>query len=246
MGTNTTFGLKTGWGTSGTLTTGDTSKFVSLQANFADAQGAGSYTVEFSRGTNVNADNPIFATAIVQISVEGTTIQRMVSVGDGASLTCVGQSVRIRIIDATFNPPGVGPQVAVDYGVSVTIAPGERGSNKQPPTFVLQVADVPLPQDQGGFFQIPAGQTRTIPVPQDAGAVSLYVTAWNETTFTNAVGELTIEQSFGPISPGVATKVYDAANYRDWVPLAPGVTFINLVNHSTHDYTGTVTLGIEG
>jgi hypothetical protein len=236
-------GPKTGWGTSGKLTTGDLVGQVTLQANFEET---GTYTIEFSMDTNALSNNPIFAEALITWSIEGNYLQRRVNVADGISVSGVGQAVKIQMMDATSNI--TGPINAVQYGVACQVAKGVRGSNKQPPTLVPRGTLPPSADGSGngsGNFTIGPGPISTlfVPVPQNSGLISLFVTTLDTSTGTSQPGDIIIVQQYN----GTVVRDYDPYIYRDWVPLAAGVDAIEIFNTNPSDtYRVSLTFGVDG
>jgi hypothetical protein len=231
---------KTGWGTSGKLFTGQKDKVVTMQAVFPEP---GSYTAEFSRSDNPNSNSPIFAEALLTWAVEGNYVSRRINIIDGASITGVSQAVKIILSDATPTPViGGGPNGSV-YEVACQVAPGVRGSSKQPPTLVPTSGTLPAggpAAGGGGAFPVFAGGTTNIAVPQDAGVISVYVTVSAVAPFAE-FGALVI------MNNGAFTlKTYDPRDFPDWVPLSPGTTQIQLVNNTIADIKFSITFGIDG
>lgn len=247
--TGTTFGVKTGWGQSGTLTAGDRTKQVTMQAEFPET---GSFTAQFDKDgplLTINED-PIMPEALITWVVEGHIVTRRITVGDGASITGVGQAVKIQMTDATTSTNLPSPVTPTDYGVSVQVARGVRGASKQPPTLVLHdiipsaTSVANLLSFGGGTFGLAAHSFVSIVVPPDAGATMLYITAIATSgTPTLAAGDILVTQELGI---GAGGKEYDAFNYLDWVPLNPGVTDILITNNSAQSFLVTATLGIDG
>lgn len=248
--TGTTFGVKTGWGQAGKLTTFNRNQQVTMQAEFPET---GTFTAQFDKDgplQTINED-PIMPEALITWVVEGHIVTRRITVGDGASISGVGQAVKVSMTDATTstNLPG-GPFTPTDYGVSVQVARGVRGGSKQPPTLILHdiIASGTSPANVtdfgGGVFNLAAHSFTAIAVPPDAGAVSLFVTAIATSGApTLAAGDIIITQELGV---GAGGKEYDAFNYLDWVPLTPGVSDILITNNTAQTFSVTATLGIDG
>lgn len=234
--TGTTRGRKDGWGQAGTLTTGDPHSMVTMQAQFNEP---GTYTVQFSKQDNPNSNNPIFAVATITWSVEGHFLTRQVNVADGVSVSGVAQAVRVIIQDAT--PANLGAVAAVPYTVSVQCTKGVRGTNKQPPILIPGVGEGSAGAvGQGGIYSIPTGGNITIPVPNGAGIISLYVTVYGATPI--AEGDVAVQLIYG----GFVFKTWDPRDFPDWVPMVPGVSAITLQNASGEATTWSVAFGIDG
>lgn len=239
--TGSTTNLKMGWGTSGKLATGNTSKMVTLQADFPISE---TYTIEFAKTNNPASNNPIFAEALITWSVEGNYVTRRVNIGDGVSVSGVSQSVRVVMTDATTNQNG--PPNGAEYSVSCQVTRGVRATTTQGPTLVPQMT---TPANTGGVgngaagaFFVAAHSQVSISIPQDAGIVSIYVTAFDLTTNSNAAGALTVTQGYGA-NP---VKAYDSFLYDDWVPISPGTDTITLANFTGDNYFVSVTFGCDG
>lgn len=246
MGPNTrnTLAPKTGWGTSGNLTTGNTTQVVTMQADFPET---GTYTVEFSLTANSNSNNPIVAEALITWVIEGNFVTRRVNVADGMSISGVGQGLRVVMNDATR--AFLNPMNNVSYGVACQVARGVRGTSKQPPTLVGQtlLAGSPVPAEYGaGVFLVGAGSLVDVMIPADAGATSVLVTAIDQTTATNVAGKCKINQAYVLAGTVFVAKSYDSFEYNDWIPLTPGVNIIQVANSSADMYVVSVTFGIDG
>ncbi len=223
-----------GWSQSGVMHTGSLTDQVSLQAKFPKAE---SYTVQFGINPSAGAlAEAVQAEALISWSVEGNTVTRRVNVANGASVTGTGQAVRVVMADRTVGGTGK------DYVVSVQVAPGSRPSTQQPPTLI------PVP----AFFNVaPTGGVSdpVIPIPTDAGAISVFVTVTAVGPggpVASAEGIATVDQQ---ISGGFTRKTYDPRT-AEWVPLTPGATFLQLHNNNTvisgiHLFF-SVTFGIDG
>src|SRR3972149_4041104 len=143
LGPNDAYALSVtkGWSKSGTMTSGDRSAKVSLQANFRHT---GNYTVQFKLFPKPGGAPlppsffaPIQAEASIVLSVEGNSVERRLSLANGASLTGVAQGVRIVVSDVTET---AGPPILLGqaYFVGITVAPGVRGSDSTAPVLVRQ------------------------------------------------------------------------------------------------------------
>ncbi len=207
---------KDGWSASGKLIGGNTSKSVSMQANFArdrGGPGSGLYTVQFFVGHEFTlaVTERRSTEAEITWSVEGNYVRRLVSVVNGMSVTGTGQAVKVVISDSSTSP------TAQEYSVSCQVAPGARASIQQPP-YLFRETLVEL---------VNVGNTATIAVPDNAGIISVYVAAAVTGGAAGAVpGDLLVAQkrgastvvTFDPVAPG------------GWVPLAPGVSALQFLN----------------
>lgn len=236
--TGSTTNLKMGWGTSGKLATGNTSKMVTLQADFPISE---TYTIEFAKTNNPASNNPIFAEALITWSVEGNYVTRRVNIGDGVSLTGVGQAIKVQMTDATVAGRGGEPN-ASEYLVSCQVAPGVRPTTEQGPTLTPQTTVPSSLNGGGGLFTVGPGATVVVPISQDAGVIAMKVMAIDTTTNTLAARGLTVKQLYA----GVTVKQYDPALTDDWVPVTPGTDQIALVNHTAHTLDVSPVFEIDG
>lgn len=225
-----------GWSAHGPMFTRNTSRRLSLQANFPSSE---DYTVQFNVDYPPNPVapwNPIQTEAKITWSVEGNFVQRRVSVCNGVSVTGVGQACRVEVIDTTEILGGALAPINVEYGVSIQVAPGTRAPIQQPPTLNHLIPP-------NGTINIAPGGFFLVPIPQDAGAVSVYVSV------RSAAPAGPIAEGLALVSqevPGVVTKAYDART-DEWVPLSPGATLIRLDNLTVgQTLIYSVTFGIDG
>lgn len=222
---------KKGWQQAGPLATNDTTKFVTLQANFEDEPG--NYTVQFGVPQPPSATGTTLGSysckADIFWSVEGQTIKRTVSVGNGVSVTGTGQGVKVRIYDdsGTVFGPGGDP-----YIVSAQVVKGTRPNVGKPPTI------------WNNWFQVAAGGVGTLAIPQDAGVISINV----------QVGELAAS-GIPPIcnvlikslSGAILTQFDPNAVGAAFVPIPPGAAQVEFDNFSAADaYRVQVNFGIDG
>jgi hypothetical protein len=258
-----------GWSANGTLHALKYNETVNLQAKF-DEGGPGAYTAEFSFSGGIDPGGTIStrAEALITWAIEGNFVTRRVSISNGASITGVAQAVRIQIMDTTNPSTGVTPGLA--YGVSVQVTKGQRATTMQPPTltpkpFVDDEALTPViqPFEKGTYDITPEGVGGagngdgfiTLPIPQDAGVISLFVTA--AALVPPAAYQA---QGTAPVVPedmilvivaadAFDTVIYDPRTYPTWVPLLPGaqtVTLRNLMPAGQPHVLFFVLFGIDG
>lgn len=217
-----------GWSTTGVLSAGDPLKQLSLQAVFPQA---GDYTVEFGiQRPQVPAVIPIVE-ADITWTVEGNSVTRRVTVGNGTSVTGTGQACKVVMRDVSINGSGT----IVPIPVSVQVAPGMRGTNKQPPTLETNNGGI-------GVWNVPPGGFTIIPIPEDAGVISVMVTvdAFPEPVAITA-GQAVVRQV-----GAVIEKQYDPRTY-DWVPVSAGANEIIIENFGpANNLRFSVTFGIDG
>jgi len=225
-----------GWSQSGTLVTGSSDNSVSLQANFPESF---SYTIQVTIDglitQSVTEPNPISPLVTVEWTVEGNIIRRQF-IGPG-SLTGVGQACKVFVQDAT---PNLGDkQNGIIYGISISISKGVRGNSVNPPQYPQ------YPTNKIPMFVVAAATTSPpIPVPPNAGVISVYVTV-------AAVPPAPIPEEGVLVNHlNVASQIikqYDPRQTQEWVPMAPGTTAISLSNTTVaQTLQFSVTWGIEG
>lgn len=229
-----------GWSQSGNIQVGNLDKKVTLQVNFPIAD---YYTVQFYisppnlRKIPALGSDLFSAEAIVTWSVEGDYVRRRITVGNGSALSGAGQGCRVEIYDSL--PPGLvvappGP----NYLASVQIAKGTRPTGGVPP------------QLNGGTLDVAPGASTLVPVPNDAGATSVNITAAAVAgpSVSLAGGEALVRQ-VDFLAPGLVWKSYVPTNPCDFCPLSPFATGIELFNFfggGGPDIRYGITYGIEG
>ena len=240
--TGTTRGPKNGWGQAGKLLTGNPQSQVTMQAQFDEP---GTYTVQFSKADNPASNNPIFTVAIITWSVEGHFLTRKVNVADGVSVSGVGQAVRVQLNDAT--PNNLGTPTGEEYDVSVQVARGVRGTNKQPPILIGGESVPPSSVGSGGnggLYTVLNGGTAVIPIPTGSGVISVYVTVAAAPPAPAPIAEMAVLANLN--YAGLAFKMWDPRDFPDWVPIVPGTNSISLVNTSGQTTVWSVAFGIDG
>lgn len=224
-------GKKRGWQQSGTLITGDATKFVTLQANFEDEPG--DYTVEFGVPSPPDAAGSTLGyyncKADIFWSVEGQTVKRTVTVGNGVSVSGTGQGVKVRMYDASGTIFGPGGD---SYVVSAQVAKGTRPNVGKPPTIWNPI------------FTVLAGGVGVLAVPQDAGVISVNV----QVGALSAAGIPPISNVLIKSLSGVILTQFDPnAVGAAFVPVPPGAAQVEFDNFSAADnYRVQVNFGIDG
>lgn len=217
-----------GWQQSGTLTTGNDQKSVSMQANFPES---GYYTVQFAVVPPVGIAgglNSFEAIAVIDWRVEGASVRRKVSVGNGVSISAPAQGVGVTVNDDT-----VTATAGNDYTVQIQVARGSRPNPGYPVTFVDNFLE-----------SLGPGASFVYDVPQNAGVTSVQIAAGLTTLQVPGVQGVVIEIKN---SIGTLLKFYDLATYPDFVPLPPSaatVTVTSLLAAGTYGIQAT--WGIDG
>lgn len=222
---------KKGWSSSGTLTSGNTIKTVTGQANFADDPGM--YTAQFSvspPADPLGARVPIDVQADLFWSVEGQTVQRTISVVNGASITGAGQGVRWVIRDVTSTTlTGFTP---TDYLVSCQLTKGVRPSYSRPP-FLQQFQVRQL---------ITSGHADSFQIPRPAGVNAIqFLIDVTDTTMRPVIAQV---QFLTNASDVIA--VYDPVIQNGYMPVPASAAFVGLGNFSTGTIAYNAVWGIDG
>lgn len=232
-----------GWSQSGICRTKDTNVGVSMAVNLPPSE---TYTVQF-KVTNihnitagVSSINPV---AEVTWTINGTPVRRLVSVGSGTSVSGTGSSVRVVVKDATdINDASSPAGVILEYDVTITLAPGLRPIS-QPAMYLSYIPTGAPPVVSLGFVSIPGAGSVTIPIPQDAGIISSFI------TITNPVAPFTTDTGTALVSEQGTISAYKTYNpfFRQWVPMAPQATEINIANNiAANSIFASVIWGIDG
>jgi len=237
LGANMVWAKSGGWSATKTLTIGNFTKTGSMQVEFPEAD---TYTIQFGLGNPpVDASgNPVQTEALILWSVEGNFTSRRVSVANGVSISGVGQAVRVVVLDRTVQYGSNAAPVAADYDVSILVSKGTRPAVEEPATLVAYP-----PAGSTLALFVTAGATSVpVPIPQDAGAISVYITAISGTATLIPPEVIDANQVIGTL----ITKSYDPREFDDWVPLSPGAQQIVLDNTGSDTVYWSVTFGIDG
>jgi|WetSurMetagenome_2_1015567.scaffolds.fasta_scaffold225342_3 hypothetical protein len=237
-------GAYTGWSASRELISKDTNPAVQLQANFQDPT---PYTVQFSitnlKATDGSADigsyNP---TAVIEWSVEGNSVRRVVSVINGTSVTGVGQGCRITVRDQT---PTTDTTKEMEYTVAILVAPGVRPANQLQPILTPLIADSFGVTRPGAIF-VDGGTGVDVQIPENAGVTSVYITAASlNAGIPVALTDADIQASH--TNTAYVYKEYNPNKYT-WVPIGPGTSTVRLTNFMgpLTQVLFNVTFGIDG
>ena len=236
-----------GWQKSGKLKMLDTARSVSMQADFPDP---GNYTIQFSIQTKINPapfGQKNQALAEIEWTVEGGTIKRVISIGNGTSITGVAQAVKVRVIDDTRTGTAFAAGFDPEYLISMQVVKGTRPAVNRPPS------RIPANIAAGGGYQaltngytiLPSGGGVLIPVPEE-GAISVSVQVQD----ASVGGTLVPEDSIAVLQrqhSGASTilSVCDPRDF-DWIPLSPACGYILVANYNAFDVAVSVAFGIDG
>jgi hypothetical protein len=243
-----------GWAVSGSLVIRDTTKKVSMQADFEGA--AGAYTVQFLKGQYVFENAflpetvPNVAEALITWSVRGNSqITRRVSVFSGLSITGVGEACSVQMQDVSnpFAPPWPSP-LPFDpvYDVQASLSPGTRANVNQPPVLV------PRTTGNNPFNDIVNGQVTVAgpgtggpyPIPADAGVISMWASASITTIGVPPAGSVRINYyDQNGVFVGSTNVGGDSPKFE---PIAPGATQYDVQNLNLVPVTVRLLFGIDG
>jgi hypothetical protein len=141
---------------------------------------------------------------------------------------------------------GVDPHAVagVEYNLTINIAPGTRPSQNQPPqwgpiNYIDGPSGLTVPFD--GIVTVAPVSTNKIELPPEVGALSFYASVAAGLVVI-APGELVIAQE----GNGATLRLNEVTREGAFIPLAPGVTDIALVNSSAGNISVSVAFGIDG
>jgi hypothetical protein len=224
-----------GWSKSGTLKTDGPGVGAQPSGNRVQAQAtefgeAEQFTVQFfvSRanltGTNVNQR----AKATITWSVAGNSVQRVISLYDGASISGVGEAVRVVVEDDSFRNGPATPNDVKPYQVSFQFAPGTRPSQQQPPyLFIFHPT---------GFVNV---SNISIPIPENIGAISTNV-------FISGIPGITATVSMEGNNAGATWDMSNNDENQRWRPIPPGCVTLNVALSAPGRPAIALMIGIDG
>lgn len=232
-----------GWSKTVDLISGNVDLNGTLQANFDEA---GAYTVQFTVDNIVDlfgAPGIINPKADITWTVEGNPVRRTVSIANGTTVSGVGQACKVEVYD---EPLTAGGGSAYGYQVGITVAPGTRAATQSQPQLIPDLGMV----GTIGSLLVAAGTQSTIAIPQDVGAISVYITA----TARKAGTLVAITDTDIAVRHINALAVQDDKSYNPirtgWVPIASTSNQIVLENGfgigSGNDILFGITFGIDG
>jgi len=226
-----------GWSAAGQLGFLNPNLEVSLQAQFEEP---GTYTVTFNVDyPRTGPDEPVAAEAVIEWSVAGNTVQRIVSISDGASVTGTAEAVRVTLRDTS--PIGDNTNLGYDtrYNVSIQVARGTRGSFTNPPILTRLF-------NSGGVTYLDAvagaNGTRTYPVPENAGVTAFKVLFANVTYTPITDNDITVEQ----LDPSNNVLSQCDPRNNEWTPLVPGAISVVFRNNSGAGVYPSMIWAIDG
>jgi hypothetical protein len=229
-----------------TMTTGITNPVNGLQVSLVNPQGqpeSGTMTLQFQVQPPVSATNGIngvFACqALISWTISGNRVTRRISVGNGRTITGVGEAVTVQLIDHTADIFGVGsPSLGLGYGVDVQVGIGPRGSTAQLPTLT-----------EANSFVVLDGTTPTesLKIPQDAGAIAVQVLVSAEAGLATPTDDFSVSAIFNNGAGNIGA--FDPLNDKGMIPIPAGANNLSITNNTTGPTIPlriTVIWGIDG
>ena len=153
-----------------------------MNVNFGtgDEEDASEYTVSFGITPADSGDPRVDPNvrATVRWNINGVSIQRIVTLGQGTALSGTATGVSVDLQD--FSTAEIGVNTASEYIVTTMISPGTRPANSYPPTLI------PIPAEEsgtgtidsfGGTYSLLGGQSVEVSVPINAGVRSYYISS---------------------------------------------------------------------
>jgi hypothetical protein len=183
---------------------------------------------------------PVECVATIRAADKGNYIQRQMNIVKGASISIAGRVFGIYVTDTTpaflplsgFESPTPTPGPGTGYVVSVIVERGNRAAESRPPTLY------------GGSAQIASHASLTVPIPENAGVISLEVTAQVAVAFPSSAPNVTV--TFTTASGGIF-KQYNPIEYTGFVSAPPGATSVEFVNNDGSNAVNiSWTFGIDG
>lgn len=222
-----------GWSSSGPITIQNTQTGVKLAVDFPKS---GQYTVQFGVEPAIDPATQLpYASdtqATISWSVAGNTVQRVVSVGNGVSVSGTGQAVTVVVRDVTVN---TSAPAGTKYNVSVQVSPGTRASNGHPAILISPLSRTQLAPAPG------PGEFVIFDIPANSGVISVEVEAGDPVVGGTPM-DVVISQFSG-------ANVYKTYTYSGpvFVPVAPSATKLIISNQNAADAVDvSVTWGIDG
>jgi hypothetical protein len=217
-----------GWAASQHLTPGGNG-LLNFQTKLPEI---GAYTLQFFLdGPAINPSSTLVRRAEAHItwSVRGLNVSRRVSCVNGMSISGTAEAVSVKVVD-TSRLLDAYPREP--YLVSVQAARGTRPAIQQPPT----LDSVSISLDPGPVV------SADIPIPQDAGAISLYTTVTAASALANEQVTVLMRNA-----GGIVLREYSPLVNTEWVPLPAGASQLRLRSGVLAPVTNwALTFGIDG
>ena len=183
---------------------------------------------------------PVECVATIRAADKGNHIQRQMNIVKGASISLAGRVFGIYVTDTTpallplsgEESPVPTPGPGTGYVVTVVVERGNRAAESRPPTLY------------GGSAQIASHASLTVPIPENAGVISLEVTAQVAVAFPSTAPNLTV--TFTTAAGGIF-KQYNPIEYTGFVPNVPGATEVTITNNDGSNAVNVAFVwGIDG
>ena len=153
-----------------------------MNVNFGrgDEEDACEYTVSFGITPADSGDPQVDPNvrATVRWNINGVSIQRIVTLGQGTALSGTATGVSVDLQD--FSTAEIGVNTASEYIVTTMISPGTRPANSYPPTLIPITAEssgTGAIDPFGGTYSLLGGQSVEVSVPINAGVRSYYISS---------------------------------------------------------------------
>lgn len=217
---------KKSWSNSGSLTPGQSTGSISMQAEFESDPG--NYTLQFNIEGPENTGAHRRTVADIVWSVEGNSVTRTIDVVEGTTISGTAQAISVKIRDESVFVGGGA------YVVSCQVTKGTRPSVQQPPYLSLDE------------FRVGPGAAQDFRlVPQNAGVISVLVTV-SPFGVGNPIPDDQDVQVCLESSGGTLMR-YSPLVQNSWVPLPSGTTFVTVKQAAgTPDLCWKIIFGIDG
>ena len=185
-------------------------------------------TVPLQRSTDPSPGTPAPANcqALIQWVENGQQVQRLVTVGNGVSVSGSGTGVQISLTDLPF---GTGYISGIPYQVTALVVPGLR------PSFSLPLY-VPITT-----FELLASSSVGIPIPQGIGVRAV------EVSVVNLAAPTPPEVLVQALGIGALYKAWDPLTLPGMTPVPAASTNLFITNRdAANAVTVTVLFGIDG
>jgi hypothetical protein len=189
---------------------------------------------------------PVDCVAIIQFTIAGVKIQRIISIANGASISGPGEAIQVLLIDNTLAPGSFG----YAYDVTVTVSPGVRAAITRPmlywnypPTAIITPSAGPTVAQPFNLVNIPPATFISLPIPVNAGINTLNLSSYD---FTAPATPPVINVGQRD-SGGTFVRLDYSPTGTVFLPVAPDATVIQIINPSATDTISvSVTWGIDG
>lgn len=194
------------------------------------------YTVQFNLDSPLTQPGPGFTWIKLEASIRwsttgGQTINRIVSVMDGMSISAPARGVGVEVRDMSIIRVAPGELRTSLVGIQVTR--GVRAANKQAPIF-----------EPDPLHSIAPAGSFTFNIPNDAGIISVFSSYIDDLGGAPAPGNY-----WGSLTDpsGVILKRWDLVTQPDWIPMSPGAFQLVYSNNAVgKNLVVTPTYGIDG